>query len=295
MGFFLKNEQSGLGSSHVGILRSKSKFVGLLVGLACAIALLVPSFAWADSLSCQSGEAHGTYKHPVTGEVADSAGVVGATIGQGMIDKVVGSSCLLESGKSTWLDLRFNLTGSISNIRMERQEPNDGSWEKTAFQVVSQSGDSANLRVLVASADSILKVSMHVNPIGRDVTFFISADSWKAGNAGKFERLSKNDEAALIEAFSAELSNGQGASAQGQSSSDQGDNESATQSGLQASGGDLSAGASSGASLDIPSNVWVTLFLVVFCASFCAGALLLLIVFLLRGRRRKKPSMAQGR
>lgn len=281
---FLKNGQSGAASLCVGAGGCVLKGVaGLFVALLCSLALFVPGFAWADNLSCQSGEAHGTYKHPVTGEVADSAGVVGATIGQGMIDKVVGGDCLLEMGESTWLDLRFNLTGSISDIRMERQEPKESDWEKTSFQVVSQSGDLADLRVLVASADSILKVSMHVKPIDRDVTFFISADSWKAGNVGKFKRLDKNDEPALIEAFSSELPNGKNESASSRSSAGQ------DESSLQALGA-----LSSEASFDIPTGVWVTLFLVVFCASFCAGVLLILIVFLLRGRR-KKPAADQGR
>lgn len=282
MDFFLKDGQLGDSSLCVGAAgRVLKGAIGFLVALLCSLVLFIPGFAWADSLSCQSGEAHGTYKHPVTGEVADSAGVVGATIGQGMIDKVVGDDCLLEKGESTWLDLRFNLTGSISDIRMERQEPKESEWERTSFQVVSQSGDSADLRVLVTSADSILKVSMHVKPIDRDVTFFITAGSWKAGNAGKFKRLDKNDEPALIEAFSSEVPNGKSESASSQSSAGQ------DESGLQASGT-----LSGEASFDIPTGVWVTLFLVVFCASFCAGALLLLIIFLLRGRR-KKPAANQ--
>lgn len=281
---FLKNGQSGAASLCIGAGGCVLKgVVGFFAALLCSLALFVPGFAWADNLTCQSGEAHGAYKHPVTGEVADSAGAVGATIGQGMIGKVVGGDCLLETGESTWLDLRFSLIGSISDIRMERQEPKESDWEKTSFQVVSQSGDSADLRVLVASGDSILKVSMHVKPIDRDVIFFISADSWKAGNAGKFKRLDKNDEPALIEAFSSELPNGKNESASSQSSASQ------DESSLQA------LGALSGeASFDITTGVWVTLFLVVFCASFCAGALLLLIVFLLRGRR-KKPAADQGR
>lgn len=281
MGFFLKHGQSGMGSVCAGAVGSGAKGIAwFFVGLVCSLALLAPGFAWADNLACQSGQAHGTYKHPITGEVADSAGVVGATIGQGMVNKVVGSDCLLESGESTWLDLRFNLTGSISNIRMEQQEPNESNWEKTSFQVVSQSDDSADLRVLVASSDSILKVSMHVKPIDRDVIFFVSADSWKSGNAGKFERLDKDDEPALVKAFSSESQGGQA------------EGESATQSGLQTTGANVLNGETS---LDIPTGVWVTLFLVVFCASFCAGALLLLIVFLLKGRRRKKARSDQSR
>lgn len=277
MDCFLKDGWSGSSALRIGAGgRVLKEVVGLFVVLLCLLVLFVPGFAWADSLSCQSGEAHGTYKHPVTGEVADSAGVVGATMGQGMIDKVVGGDCLLEKGESTWLDLRFNLTGSISNIRMERQEPKESNWEKTSFQVVSQSGDSADLRALVTSADSILKVSMHVKPIDRDVTFFVSADSWKAGNAGKFKRLDKKEEPALIEAFSTELSNGKNESASSQSSNGQ------DEGGLQAPGT-----LSGETSFDIPTGVWVTLFLVVFCASFCAGALLLLVVLLLRGRQKK--------
>ncbi|MDO5334980.1 MAG: heme-binding Shp domain-containing protein [Coriobacteriia bacterium] len=238
-----------------------------LMAFVVALSVWLPLPAWAEELPCKSGVAHGSFEHPESGEIADSSGVVGKVIGQNMINKVVGADCLLEEGENTWLDLRFNMTNSISDISMQMQGPKDSDWTKTNFQVVSQDDDSADLRVLVSSAKDILKVSFYVTPIGRNVTFFVSCDSWKEGNAGSFARIPKDEEASLASAFGLDPA------------------EPAKQSSSDADLVSSSLTASSGQGTQVAPGFWLTLFLTVFCAVFFAGAALMLVRHLLKPRR----------
>ena len=211
-----------------------------VLAAACVLAaVLAPAAALGETLPCQTGTAHGSYSHPVTGEVADSAGPVGQAIGQAMVDKVVDGPCLLEQGESTWLSLRFNLANSISGISFEAQEPSESTWEPAAYSTVANGEDSVDLRVKVPSASAILRTTFHVDAIDRSVVFFISEDDWKDGNDTQLQQMDAADEPSASTAASAVSQEAEPA-------------ECALQAG---------------------SSFWMTLFLTVFCAVFFAVVL----------------------
>ncbi|MDO4502144.1 MAG: heme-binding Shp domain-containing protein, partial [Coriobacteriia bacterium] len=140
--------------------------------------------------SRRSGTAHGSYSHPTTGEVADSAGPVGQAMGSAMIGKVIDPQCLLEEGTDgTWLSLRWHLTNAISDVVLQTQEPGQDSWTDVDYELTAESDDSFDLRLPVQSDQTVIKAQCLIKPIGRTVTFFIYADEWTDGNAGGFAQL----------------------------------------------------------------------------------------------------------
>ena len=130
-----------------------------------------------------------SYAHPVTGEIEDAGGSSSTATGQGMVEGALGSSGILEVTDSGeyYLTIRMGLMDYSSGHNFRTQEVGASGWSSVeAAQTGSGSDDSgttADLRISVPSESCIVRCSMYVEPMGRDVIFYFYPSDYTTGNS----------------------------------------------------------------------------------------------------------------
>ncbi len=145
---------------------------------------------YAESGTIESCAVNRVYRHPVTGVIEDSGGEGSFSTGQGMVEGCVYSAGLFETTSSgeCYLTIRLGLTNMTSSHSFMVQSWGAGGWNSTSVaQTGSGSGSDGNgsvdYRIKVPSKDCVVRGSMHVDPMGRDVIFFIYPSGFTAGNS----------------------------------------------------------------------------------------------------------------
>lgn len=130
-----------------------------------------------------------SYAHPVTGEIEDAGGSSSTATGQGMVEGALGSSGILEVTDSGeyYLTIRMGPMDYSSGHSFRTQEVGASGWSSVeAAQTGSGSDDSgttADLRIPVPSESCIVRCSMYVEPMGRDVIFYFYPSDYTTGNS----------------------------------------------------------------------------------------------------------------
>jgi len=126
------------------------------------------------------------YMHPVTGEVADGESSGNTVLGESMCDGIIEDEVLLETiGGRHFVSFGFSLASSISDVSFAVEEGDtfaDVSVEKTGSSnsIKNEEETSDHYRIEVASLDDLIKCNMYVEPMGREVTFFMTLDASNA-------------------------------------------------------------------------------------------------------------------
>ncbi|HCT90415.1 MAG TPA: hypothetical protein DF613_03380 [Lachnospiraceae bacterium] len=177
-----KKNQSESGKSSTGSSRSSSKKKSASAAVN----------AGSDTGSGVKGTVYScqvipSYKHPVTGGVEDSGGASSYATGQGMVESVMGTSGMLEEtgDGACYLTMRMSLMDMTSKHAFWVQKRGESGW-KSVSATVTQNGTDKNGKTSdfcfsVPDKDSIVKVSMYVEPMGRDVVFYASLKNLKKG------------------------------------------------------------------------------------------------------------------
>ena len=132
---------------------------------------------------------HPCYVHPVTGVIEDSGGEASYATGQGMVDGVVYPTGILELTDSGeyYLTVRFSLMDQTSGHSFWVQNVGDSGWSAPAAGVTGSgtdgNGTTADICIQVPSENCVVRVSMYVNPMGRDVIFYLYPSDYTAGNS----------------------------------------------------------------------------------------------------------------
>ena len=136
--------------------------------------------------SCQIAR---TYQHPVTGKVEDSGGNSSKATGQGMVEGAISSKGLLEVTDSGdyYLTFRISLVYYTSDLTFSVQKRGASGFQ---VQSVTQTatgkdnnGTTKDLRIKLPSQDSIIRCSMYVKPMGRNVIFYFYPGNYTTGNS----------------------------------------------------------------------------------------------------------------
>ena len=128
------------------------------------------------------------YRHPVTGVVEDSGGEGSFATGQGMVEGCIGITGLFETTDSGehYLTIRMGLADFTSNRSFKVQVKDDTEWtDVEAVQTASGSddnGETVDMCIPVPSEKCIVRGSMFVDPMGRDVIFFLYPSDFEVGN-----------------------------------------------------------------------------------------------------------------
>lgn len=128
-----------------------------------------------------------SYKHPVTGMVEDSGGESSFATGQGMAESVLGSSGMVEKTEdgAYYLTLRMSLIDLTSDHEFWVQKRGDSGWKSVSAAVTQtgsdQNGKTSDFCLSIPDKDSIVKTSMYVEPMGRNVVFYAYPKNLKKG------------------------------------------------------------------------------------------------------------------
>ena len=166
----------------------------VLTGLVTAAAVLIAIIA-AGAVPAQAASGnvytcviHPCYAHPVTGEIEDSAGAGNYATGQGMVEGTVYSTGILELTDSGeyYLTVRLSLMDQTSGHSFWVQNVGDSGWSAPAVGVTGNgsdnNGSTADVCIQVPSENCIVRGSMYVEPMGRDVIFYLYPSDFTAGN-----------------------------------------------------------------------------------------------------------------
>ena len=176
-------------------MREKNWKKDLLTCLGAAVLFVAAALGFpAVSVQAESGSVYSCtinrcYSHPVTGEIEDSGGEASYATGQGMVEGAVYASGLMEVTDSGnyYLTIRMSLIDYTSGHSFSVQNVGDSGWSGTGVAVTANGSDSngttSDICIQVPSENCIVRVSMYVTPMGRDVTFYLYPSDYSEGNS----------------------------------------------------------------------------------------------------------------
>lgn len=116
-----------------------------------------------------------SYTNPITGQTED--GGENIALGESMVGNIVESQLLVEQTNGKYyITVGLGLASNVSNVRFKVMNSSGSMSSVSATKTGSSSanGDTVNhYRLQVSSLDLYISPIMYVNPMGRDVQFFI--------------------------------------------------------------------------------------------------------------------------
>lgn len=154
--------------------------------LCCAVIMLalaasmisVPVFAASNGIYIAMATPH--YRHPVTGVIEDAGGDSSAVLGQSMTESATYRRALVEvdSAGQTYITVRLQLMDNIENPVFQV----DGAAVNATLMQEDYTNNTADYRMRVGSENSVIRCSMYVVAMGRQVVFYITVSNLQAGS-----------------------------------------------------------------------------------------------------------------
>lgn len=129
------------------------------------------------------------YRHPVTGVIEDSGGEASYATGQGMVEGAIYPTGIMEvtSSGEYYLTIRMSLMDYTSGHSFWVQNVGDSGWSSPAMGVTGNGTDSngttADICMQVPSENCVVRGAMYVEPMGRDVVFYLYPSNYSEGNS----------------------------------------------------------------------------------------------------------------
>ena len=170
----------------------KNKILSAIMTCVLAITLMAgfPAVkAYAASGTVYSCAINRCYAHPVTGVIEDSGGESSYATGQGMVEGCVYSNGILEvtDDGAYYLTIRMSLMDYTSGHSFQVQNVGDSGWSTPSEIGITGNGSDSNgttadVCMRVPSENCIVRGEMYVEPMGRDVIFYLYPSDYSEGN-----------------------------------------------------------------------------------------------------------------
>lgn len=149
----------------------------------------IPAYAASNGIYTATATTH--YRNPLTGKIEDSGGEDSEVLGQSMTESATYTKALVEvdSNGNTYVTVRLKLMDNIQNPTFKV----DGSSVSASLMQEDYSANTADYRMKVASENSVIRCSMYVVPMGRDVIFFITVSNLNSGSGDFVTSISVNN------------------------------------------------------------------------------------------------------
>ena len=149
----------------------------------------IPAYAASHGIYTATATPH--YRNPLTGKIEDSGGEDSEVLGQSMTESATYTKALVEvdSNGNTYITVRLKLMDNIQNPTFKV----DGSSVSASLMQEDYSANTADYRMKVASENSVIRCSMYVVPMGRDVIFFITVSNLNSGSGDFVTSISVNN------------------------------------------------------------------------------------------------------
>ena len=173
------------------LAKIKNRIKSVVIASALSLALLAgfPAVeAHAATGSVYTCTINRCYAHPVTGAVEDSGGAGSYATGQGMVEGCVYPTGILEVADdgNYYLTIRLSLMDYTSGHDFQVQSVGDSGWSSTGYAQTGTGSDSngttADVVIQVPSENCIVRGTMYVEPMGRNVVFYLYPSDYKEGN-----------------------------------------------------------------------------------------------------------------
>ena len=175
------------------LAKIKNRIKSVVMASALGLTLLAgfPAVeAQAASGSVYTCTINRSYSNPVTGEVEDAGGASSYATGQGMVEGCVYPTGLLEltDDGSYYLTIKMSLMDYTSGHSFQVQNDGDSGWSTPSEIGITGNGTDSNgttsdICMKVPSENCIIRGSMYVEPMGRDVVFFLYPSNFSEGNS----------------------------------------------------------------------------------------------------------------
>lgn len=171
-----------------------TNFFKTLCGMVVMLALVagitaIPAYAASNGIYTATATPH--YRNPLTGKIEDSGGEDSEVLGQSMTESATYTKALVEvdSNGNTYITVRLKLMDNIQNPTFNV----DGNSVSASLMQEDYSANTADYRMKVASENSVIRCSMYVVPMGRDVIFFITVSNLNSGSDDFVTSISVNN------------------------------------------------------------------------------------------------------
>jgi len=164
----------------------------LLLAFVLSAALPFAQRAHAAAGTVYSCSVHPSYQHPVTGEIEDAGGTSSRATGQAMVESCVASAGMLEVTEAgdCFLTIRMSLVDLTSGHTFAVQDWGASGWSTPAMGVTATGRDSNgttnDLCIQLPSNAGIVRISMLVESMGREVVFYVYASDFAEGAPSGF-------------------------------------------------------------------------------------------------------------
>lgn len=149
----------------------------------------IPAYAASHGIYTATATPH--YRNPLTGKIEDSGGEDSEVLGQSMTESATDTKALVEvdSNGNTYITVRLKLMDNIQNPTFKV----DGSSVSASLMQEDYTANTADYRMKVSSENSVIRCSMYVVPMGRDVIFFITVSNLNSGSGDFVTSISVNN------------------------------------------------------------------------------------------------------
>lgn len=149
----------------------------------------IPAYAASNGIYTATATPH--YRNPLTGKIEDSGGEDSEVLGQSMTESATYTKALVEvdSNGNTYITVRLKLMDNIQNPTFKV----DGNSVSASLMQEDYTANTADYRMKVSSENSVIRCSMYVVPMGRDVIFFITVSNLNSGSGDFVTSISVNN------------------------------------------------------------------------------------------------------
>ncbi len=152
---------------------------GMVVMLVLVASIAaVPALAATNGIYIATASPH--YKHPATGAIEDSGGESSAVLGQSMTESATHNKALVEVDRNgnTYVTVRLKLMDNIEKVGFQV----DGTPVSATTMQEDYGNNTADFRMQVNSERSVIRCSIYVTAMGRDVVYYITVSNLQPGS-----------------------------------------------------------------------------------------------------------------
>lgn len=156
----------------------RNKMTAFILSLIIGISIVSNVYAYTQEIAKTTPY----YSHPVSGVIEDPGNNPG--IGQGMTENVVSPQALVETTDDgrIFLTVRYNLANYIKNETFAVQNCGDQDFYSVSAEITGQTEETRDYRFEIPSKNVVVRTSLYVAPMGRDVIFYFTISDFVEGN-----------------------------------------------------------------------------------------------------------------
>ena len=170
-------------------MRNKKKLFAGMLSVFMAAFVLFATHAYALDAGVYTAYMTAHYAHPQTGVVEDSGGEKSMAIGQGMCEGATSRDALIEKAANgqMYATVRYVLMDAVQGAEFRV------NGIAVSSEVTQKEGQNWDFRIPIPDENCVVRGNMYVEPMGRDVVFYMTFSDFKEGHGDFITKISDQD------------------------------------------------------------------------------------------------------